>query len=82
MKPDASKICFGLTEELDRESLAIFLQLCGRPQFAEEIATRLSSAETIQLVDHVMGLLRNHFSEKEYHHLFLGDTLHQSHKGK
>lgn len=74
MKPDASKICFGLSDKLDRESLVIFLQLCGRPQFAEEISARLSSAETTKLVDHIMGLLRKHLSEKEYHHLFLGDT--------
>ena len=82
MKPDASKICFGLSDKLDRQSLAIFLQLCGRPQFAEELSARLSNEETIKLVDHVMELLRKHLSEKEYHQLFLGDSHHQSHEGK
>lgn len=82
MKPDASKICFGLTDKLDRESLVIFLQLCGRPQFTEILSARLSSAETTELVDHVMGLLSKHFSEKEYHQLFLGDTDHRDHREK
>ncbi|PHR24615.1 MAG: hypothetical protein COA36_15100 [Desulfotalea sp.] len=80
MKLDASKICFGLTTELDQQSLATFLQLCGRPQFAEEFASRLSSEETTELVDHVMKLLRNHLNENEYHRLFLGDTHHHDHK--
>ncbi|MFT5697238.1 MAG: hypothetical protein ACI8ZB_000086 [Desulforhopalus sp.] len=80
MKPDASKICFGLTKELDQQSLATFLQLCGRPQFAEEFSLRLSSEETIEFVDHVMKLLRSHLNENEYHRLFLGDTHHHDHK--
>jgi len=80
MTPDASKICFGLSERLDRESLTTFLQLCGRPQFAEEFSSRLSSEETIQLVDTVMGLLHKHLSESEYHKLFLNDPHHHKHK--
>ncbi|MFT5726016.1 MAG: hypothetical protein ACI8PB_000132 [Desulforhopalus sp.] len=80
MKLDASKICFGLTKELDQQSLSTFLQLCGRPEFAEEISTRLSSEETTELIDHVMKLLKNHLSENEYHRLFLGDTRHHDHK--
>jgi len=80
MKPDASKICFGLSEEIDRESLTTFLQLCGRPEFAEEFSSRLSSEEIIQLVDQVMGLLHNHLSESEYHKLFLNDPHHHKHK--
>lgn len=80
MKLDASKICFGLSKELDQQSLFIFLQLCGRPDFAKEFSTRLSSDETTKLVDHVMNLLRNHLSENEYHRLFLDDTDHHDHK--
>lgn len=80
MKPDASKICFGLSQELDQRSLSIFLQLCGRIEFAEEISKRLSTAETTELVDYIMKLLRNHLSENEYHRIFLGDTRHHDHK--
>lgn len=80
MKLDASKICFGLNDELDRESLTTFLQLCGRPQFAEAFSSRLTSEETIQLVDHIMGLLKQHLNENEYHKLFLNDQHHHDHK--
>lgn len=80
MIPDASKICFGLTEELDKESLNTFLQLCGRPEFAETFSSRLTGDETIAFVDHVMELLRKHLSESEYHKLFLNDPRHHDHK--
>jgi len=76
MKPDPSSICFGLTEELDRQSLAIFLQLCGQDDFVKVFASRLLSEEIINLVDHVMDLLRKHLSEDEYHSMFLGDQHH------
>jgi len=76
MKLDASKICFGLSEDLDRDSLEIFLQLGGRPQFTSTFAKRLSSKEIIDFTDHFMKLLRNHLSEKEYHELFLNDQNH------
>lgn len=76
MKPDPSKICFGLTEELDRQSLATFLKLGGQEEFAKLFAERLSSEEIIQFVDHFMDLLRKHLSESEYHRLFLGDSHH------
>lgn len=80
MKLDTSKMCFGLTKELDQQSLATFLQLCGRPQFSKEFSARLSSEEIIELVDHVMKLLRTHLNENEYHRLFLGDSHHHDHK--
>jgi len=79
MKLDASKICFGLTEELDRQSLATFLQLGGQEDLAKLLASRLSSEEIIRFVDHFMDLLRKHLSENEYHGLFLGDTHHHHH---
>ncbi len=74
--PDPAKICFGLTEDLDRDSLAAFLQLGGQEEFCKIFAARLSSDEIIGLVDHFMDLMRKHLSEQEYHRLFLGDTHH------
>lgn len=81
MKTDSSKICFGLTEELDQDSLVSFLALAGREKFAETFAKRLSSSEIIELTDHFMKLLRRHLSEQEYHELFLNDkTASHDHK--
>ena len=74
--PDPSKICFGLTEEIDRQSLSTFLKLCGQEEFSKLFAERLSSEEIIQLVDLFMNLLRKHLSEGEYHRIFLGDSHH------
>lgn len=76
MKLDPSKICFGLTSELDTTSCAIYLQLLGRKDFAELLATRLSSEEIEMLTDMVAGLLRKHLSKQEYHKLFLLDDHH------
>jgi hypothetical protein len=76
IKPDPSKICFGLTEELDHQSLTTFLNLCGQEDFSKLFADRLSSEEILSLVDHFMNLLRKHLSENEYHRIFLGDTHH------
>jgi hypothetical protein len=76
MKPDTSKICFGLTEEIDRQSLATFLKLSGQDDFTQIFASRLSSEEIIKFVDHFMDLLRKHLSESEYHRIFLGDSHH------
>ncbi len=76
MKPDPSKICFGLTEELDRQSFATFLQLGGQKELADLLSTRLSSDEILEFTDGFMVLLRKHLSEHEYHRLFLQDKDH------
>ena len=67
------KMCFGLTEKLDTESFACFLRIAGEKEFAETLAKRLSSEEILQYVDNFTALLRKHFSEEEYHSLFLKD---------
>lgn len=76
MKPDPAKICFGLSEELDRSSLTHFLRLSGGKHFAEVFSSRLSSEEIHQLSDMFMVLIRKHLSEQEYHSLFLQDQQH------
>lgn len=75
-KPDPSKICFGLSEDIDKESFAIFLQLAGRKEFADILAGRCSSEEILKTVDQFMILLKTHLNEQEYHELFLGDKHH------
>lgn len=76
MNIEPEKMCFGLSEELDRQSFSTFLQLCGRPEFAEVFAKRLSSGEIGQFVDGFFELLRKHLSKNEYHALFLLDPDH------
>jgi hypothetical protein len=82
MIPDPAKICFGLDEELDRTSLAIFLQLGGDKTFAKLFSSRLSSDEILNYVDEFTRLLRKHLSANEYHQIFLQDTNHHHHHHK
>ena len=79
MKPDPSKICFGLSEDLDKKSMATFLQIVGQQMFSELLADRLSSEEIIKLADEITGLMHKHLSEKEYHTYFLGESDHHHH---
>lgn len=69
-------MCFGLTEELDKESFACFLQLAGNQKFAETLAKRVESKEILNFVDSFTVLLRKYLSEDEYHTLFLQDEDH------
>ncbi len=71
-------MCFGLSSELDKQSFSCFLQLAGRPEFAETLASRLSSDEIETFVSSFTALLRQHLSEDEYHNLFLGDETHHA----
>ncbi|RUM41411.1 MAG: hypothetical protein DSY80_08885 [Desulfocapsa sp.] len=71
---DPHQMCFGLSTELDRESVACFLQLLGRRQMAETLAKRLSSVEIEELVHLVTGLMKKNMSEDEYHELFLQEN--------
>lgn len=76
MKITPDKMCFGLTEELDKESFACFLQLAGNQKFAETLAKRVESKEILNFVDSFTVLLRKYLSEDEYHTLFLQDEDH------
>jgi hypothetical protein len=78
---DPSKICFGLSEELDKASFAMFLQLAGRKELAETLAERCSSCEIIHFVDQFMAMMKTHINEQEYHRLFLGEGA-SSHRSR
>ncbi len=66
-----ARICFGLTEEMDRESFALFLQLAGNPDLAKTLSERMALEQIDQFVDTFTRLLKEHLSKKEYHSLFL-----------
>ena len=65
------QICFGLNRELDIRSFSCFLQLIGRPEFADTLAQRLASTEIDSFVSQFTGILKKHYTEDEYHQLFL-----------
>lgn len=67
-----NEMCFGLSEEHDTESFALFLQLLGKREFAELFAKRLSSKEIDEYVSYCTNLMTRHLTEQEYHDQFLG----------
>lgn len=73
-------MCFGLSLELDRESISTFLQLIGRPALAKTLASRLSNDEVQDLVHYLTGVLKNNMTEDEYHELFLLEQSPHTHK--
>ncbi len=80
MPIDSQQICFGLNQQLDQQSLSAFLQLAGRPEFADFLSQRLSEDDIHAFVHFFTGLLKRNLSEEEYHHLFLqDDSPHHSH---
>jgi len=83
MKLDPEKICFGLSEELDRQSFATFLWLSGQPDFAETLSSRISMEDIDTHVTAFMGLLRKHLDKQEYHRFFLHEEdHHEDHDGE
>lgn len=80
MDIDPHQMCFGLNQELDRESFDLFLQLIGRPAFTRTLSTRLSSKEIQEIVDYFTGILKANLSEDEYHELFLLEQSPHHHK--
>ncbi|MGX9726004.1 MAG: hypothetical protein ACTFAK_01415 [Candidatus Electronema sp. VV] len=76
MNTGFEQICFGLSRELDEQSLALFLRLFSREELLRTLIPRLTEEEISSLVDNLTGILRRHLTEKEYHELFLGDYDH------
>ena len=73
---EPNQMCFGLAEDLDKQSFACFLQLAGREEFASLLAGRVNSEEILKFVDSFTILLRKYLSEEEYHSEFLQDSSH------
>ncbi len=69
------QICFGLTPEHDRASFAAFLQLLGAKECRTALANRISSDEMNTFITQVYSVLKNNFSEQEYHRIFLQQTI-------
>ena len=64
-------VAFGLSREIDEASLVVYLQQFSDDRLIEVLQSRLSDEEILHTVDLIMGLLRKHLSQDEYHRLFL-----------
>jgi hypothetical protein len=66
-------IGFGLDRQTDEDSLVVYLQKFSDDELASTLKTRMTEEEINQVVDLIHGLMHKHFTEDEYHRLFLKD---------
>lgn len=64
-------IAFGYSREEDEKSLIAFLQKFSDDDLMQLLSPRLSDEEIDGLVNLLMGLLKKHLSDGEYHRYFL-----------
>lgn len=67
---------FGLDRETDEATVAAYLQMFSDDDCLRAMVSRMSDAELEELFNLLSGLLRRHFSEPEYHRLFLKEEHH------
>jgi hypothetical protein len=66
-------MAFGYSREEDERSLIVFLQKFSDDDLMQLLRSRVSDSEIENLIDLLMGLMKKHLSEEEYHHYFLKD---------
>jgi hypothetical protein len=64
---------FGLDRETDENTIICYLQKFSDDAVMNAIVKRLEDSELADVFDLINRLLRRHFSEAEYHRLFLKD---------
>ena len=67
-------IGFGLDRETDENTLICYLQKFSDDALMATLVRRLEQAELAEVFDLIHRLLRRHFTEAEYHRLFLKDN--------
>ena len=69
----AGLIGFGLDRETDENTLICYLQKFSDDAVMAAIIQRLDDHELAEVFDLINRLLHRHFTEEEYHRLFLKD---------
>jgi len=64
---------FGLDRTTDENTVRCYLQKFSDDAVTAAILQRLDATELTEIFDLISRLLRRHFSEDEYHRLFLKD---------
>jgi len=67
-------IGFGLDRDTDEKTIICYLQKFSDDAVMAAIIKRLDDGEMIEVFDLINRLLRRHFTEAEYHRLFLKDN--------
>lgn len=69
---------FGADRATDEATVMVYLQKFSDDDLLKHIVSRLSDAELAEIFDLVNRLMVTHFTEDEYHRLFLKDDHHHS----
>ena len=64
---------FGYDRAKDEKTIMYYLQKFSDDTHLETIIPRLTDDELNHLFEMLSNLMKNHLSDKEYHHLFLKD---------
>ena len=65
---------FGLDRETDEASFVFYLQQFSDDELMMALKERITNEEINEVIDLIHKLMRNHFTEDEYHRLFLKDA--------
>jgi hypothetical protein len=64
-------VAFGFNRETDENTLIVYLQKFSDDRLMDAIRKRLSDQDLTDLFNLISRLMQQHFSEEEYHALFL-----------
>ncbi|MBF0233138.1 MAG: cytoplasmic protein [Desulfamplus sp.] len=64
---------FGMDRKTDEETIMFYLQKFSEDQFMKAFIPRLDDSELDEIYACIHKLLKKHFSEDEYHAIFLKD---------
>jgi hypothetical protein len=64
---------FGLDRQTDEASFVAYLQQFSDDELMTVLKKRVTDEEINEVADLIHRLMRNHFTEDEYHRLFLKD---------
>ena len=64
---------FGLDRDTDEKTIICYLQKFSDDELMKSLIKRLSEEEMEEIFSLINRLMRKHFSEPEYHSLFLKD---------
>ena len=70
---DEENIAFGLDRETDEKSLTAYLQKFTDDEMMRILVKRLSDDDISGILDYILGILKKHLKEEEYHRIFLKD---------
>ena len=64
---------FGADRETDEQTLMVYFQMLSDDETLRTLIERMDNSELEFAFDYISNLLKKHFSEDEYHGIFLKD---------